>query len=460
VPALPTLASLASALSEGRASAASLADEALSRARDPAGEGHVAFIGLREAEARRDAVASDERRRAGRARGPLDGLPISIKDLFDVAGEVTTAGSRVLAGRPPAARHADAVQRLADAGAVIVGRTNMTEFAYSGLGLNPHYGTPAAPWLRGERRIAGGSSSGAAVSVSDAMCAAAIGTDTGGSVRIPAAFCGLVGFKPTARRVPLGGVVPLAKSLDSVGPIARSVECCALLDALLAGDEPRPLDERAPGAITLGVARDYFFDGIEAPVAAAFERAASELAAAGFRVVDIEIRALRRLPELGKNGGIAALEAWAWHRDLVRSRSGEYDPRVVARIRMGEAFSAEDAERLVRERAALIADVEPVLRGVDAVLTATVPMAPPRFDALATDDAAYFATNGRALRNTGAINVIDGCALSLPCHREGDAPVGLMLFAAAMGDRALLATARAVERELAAGRERTLAAGR
>ncbi|MBV9950101.1 MAG: hypothetical protein JOZ69_24890, partial [Myxococcales bacterium] len=366
----------------------------------------------------------------------------------DVAGEVTTAGSRVFADRPAATRHADAVQRLVDAGAILVGRTNMTEFAYSGLGINPHYGTPAAPYLRTERRIPGGSSSGAAVSVSDGMCAAAIGTDTGGSVRIPAAFCGLVGFKPTARRVPQTGTVPLAKSLDSVGPIARSVACCALLDAVLAGEEPRPLEDRSPGSVTLGVCRDYFLEGAEPAVASAFERAVSVLASAGFRLVDLDLPPLHRLPELGAKGGLWAIEALAFHRELIAAREAEYDPRVAIRIKAGAAFSQDDAARLAQERRRLIADIEPALREVHAVVTATVGIVPPRIDAVSADDTSYFTTNARVLRGTSPINFIDGCAVSLPCHLEGEPPVGFMVFSGAMRDREVLAAAAAVERAL------------
>ena len=223
---IPTLAELRTALDEGRATSLTLTEAALARIADPAGEGARVFTRVYAGQARAAAGAADLLRGAGLARSAIDGLPISIKDLFDVAGETTMAGSVVLADAPPATDTAVIVRRLLAAGAVIVGRTNMTEFAYSGIGINPHYGTPRNPWDRETGRIPGGSSSGAAVSVTDNMAAAAIGTDTGGSVRIPAALCGLTGFKPTARRVPLDGALPLATRLDSIGPIAASVRCC------------------------------------------------------------------------------------------------------------------------------------------------------------------------------------------------------------------------------------------
>jgi aspartyl-tRNA(Asn)/glutamyl-tRNA(Gln) amidotransferase subunit A len=442
------LAILASALSEGRCTAGSLASDALTAAEDPSGQGRTTFLRLRSAAARREALASDQARKVGHARGPLEGIPISVKDLFDVAGEVTTAGSRVLADRAPAVRHADAVERLVQAGAVVVGATNMTEFAYSGLGLNPHYGTPAAPWRRAEHRIPGGSSSGAAVSVTDGMCAAAIGSDTGGSVRIPAAFCGLAGFKPTARRVSTRGSIPLSTSLDSIGPLARSVACCALLDSVLAGETYVPLEGRPPAEIRLGVARDFFLDGADDTVAATFERAVSRLAAAGFQMVDLELPALHWIVRLNSMGGLPARESWVWHRELLASRGAEYDPRVAGRIRRGAGISDGDTLSLVRERETVIHGMSPVFDGVNAIVAATVAILPPRFDALATDDAAYTAANSMVLRNTSPVNFLDGCALSVPCHREGDPPVGLMLFSGPMHDRTVLLAGHAVERAL------------
>jgi aspartyl-tRNA(Asn)/glutamyl-tRNA(Gln) amidotransferase subunit A len=225
-------------LARGKIASRDLARRCFARIKDPRGEGARVFLRLFEEEALAAADSSDALRAAGRPARPLEGLPVSVKDLFDVAGSVTRAGSRVLAGHAPAERDAAAVARLRAAGAVLVGATNMSEFAMGSLGINPHYGTPLNPWDRAAARIPGGSSSGAAVSIADGMALAAVGSDTMGSVRMPAALCGVVGFKPTARRVPLEGVIPLAPSLDSIGVLSSTVAGCALVDAVLAGDAP------------------------------------------------------------------------------------------------------------------------------------------------------------------------------------------------------------------------------
>src|SRR5690606_13250834 len=311
-PMLATLNDTAASLREGRTSSIELTEAALARAADPAGEGARVFTRVYAEQARAAARAADTLRAAGLARSPIDGLPISIKDLFDVAGETTLAGSVARQGEPAADEHAVVVQRLLAAGAVIVGRTNMVEFAYSGLGINPHYGTPRNPWDRATGRIPGGSSSGAAVSVSDGMAAGAIGSDTGGSVRIPAALCGLTGFKPTARRIPMQGVLPLSRHLDSVGPIAPSVACCALLDAVMAGEPPEVPAPASLRGLRLAVPVTLALDGMDDTVAAAFERARDRLARAGALVQEIEVPAFARLAEINAKGGFTAAEAWAW----------------------------------------------------------------------------------------------------------------------------------------------------
>src|SRR5438132_12826515 len=232
----PTLPALAADLAAGRTTSRELVEAALARIADPEGEGRRVFVKVYDAAARAAADAQDRLRKAGYVASPLAGIPVSIKDLFDVAGEVTLAGSQALDDTPPAEADAPIVARLKAAGAVIIGRTNMTEFAFSGVGINPHYGTPGNPYDRS--LIPGGSSAGAPISVADGMAAVAIGTDTGGSVRIPAALCGLVGFKPTQYRVPREGATPLSTTLDSVGPVGLSVACCALTDAVMAGEPP------------------------------------------------------------------------------------------------------------------------------------------------------------------------------------------------------------------------------
>ena len=444
-----TLESFASDLATGRTTALALAETALARAQDAAGEGARVFTRLSAERARASARASDGLRAAGIVRSPLEGIPVSVKDLFDVAGQVTTAGSVVLRGAAHATRNAPVIDRLIAAGAVIVGRTNMSEFAFSGLGLNPHHGTPANPWDRAARRIPGGSSSGAAVSVTDGMAAVAIGSDTGGSVRIPAALCGLTGFKPTQRRVSIGGTVPLSTSLDSIGPLGASVRCCAIADAVLAGDPvPAPITRDVAGA-RLAVPQPVVLAGMAATVAAAFARALARLSAAGARITRLAVPEFAQFAALHARGSLAAAEAWAWHRALLAGHEAEYDPRVASRIRGGERMNAADYIDLLAARRRWIAQVEARITGFDALMLPTVPIVAPRIADLEASDEAYFAANGLILRNCTLINFLDGCALSLPCHAAGEARVGLMLAAIGGCDRDVLTLGMGVEAALA-----------
>lgn len=446
----PTIESMAADLAAGSATAVQLAETALARAEDPAGEGARAFTRIDRERALAMARASDALRGAGLVRSPLEGLPVSVKDLFDVAGQVTTSGSAVLKDAAPAERNAPVIDRLIAAGAVIVGRTNMTEFAFSGLGLNPHYGTPRNPWERGGGgRIPGGSSSGAAVSVTDGMAVVGIGSDTGGSVRIPSALCGLTGFKPTQRRVPIEGTLPLSTSLDSIGPLAASVRCCAIVDAVLAGEAPLPPPARELPGARLAIPETLVLADMDAVVAAAFERACATLQAAGARIQRIAVPEFAELGRLHARGTLASAEAWAWHRALLNARGDEYDPRVGLRMRDGETMGAADYVDLVNARRRWIAQVEARIAGFDALLMPTVPIVAPTIAELQGSDQAYFAANGLILRNPTLINFLDGCALSLPCHAAGEAPVGLMLAAAGGRDHDLLALGEAVEQALA-----------
>src|ERR1700740_1413580 len=249
----PTLAALANDLKAGRATARKLVEECIARIADPAGEGQRAFIHVDREAALEAADAMDRLRKAHAAPSRFAGIPVSIKDLFDIRGQVTRAGSRALEDSAPAERDAPAVARLRRAGFVVIGRTNMTEFAYSGIGINPHYGTPKSVWQRSVGHVPGGSSSGAAVSVADGMAYGALGSDTGGSCRIPAAYNGIVGFKPTQQRIPRDGGVPLSFSLDSFGPLARSAACCAGLDAVLADEPVKTLRKRSIKGVRLAV---------------------------------------------------------------------------------------------------------------------------------------------------------------------------------------------------------------
>jgi aspartyl-tRNA(Asn)/glutamyl-tRNA(Gln) amidotransferase subunit A len=435
---------LAQSLADRRTTSRALVEEALSRIADPAGEGARTFIKVHADQARAAADAIDTARRVGLPLGRYAGIPIALKDLFDIAGQPTPAGSKVLIDAAPAQTSAAVVQRMLNAGFIAMGRVNMTEFAFSGLGINPHYGTPTSPWDRGAARIPGGSSSGTAVAVADGMAAAGLGTDTGGSCRIPAAFCGVVGYKPTARRVPITGVLPLAPSLDSVGPLAPTVACCVAIDAILADEPVTPLVPTPLRGLRLAVPENIVLDGMDTTVAAAFEHTLSELSKAGATITRIRFPAFDTIGPVNAKGGFAASEAYAWHRALLAAKGSGYDPRIRVRIMRGEGMSAADYLELLPARARIIAEFDASTRDFDCVLMPTVPIVAPRIADL-DDEREYNRVNMLILRNTALGNFLDRCAISIPCHRPGDAPVGLMLMGETMGDARLFRIAAAIE---------------
>ena len=439
-----TVETLARELAAGITSSRELVELALSRIADAAGEGARAILKVSAESGRADAEHADRLRRSGIVRSPVDGLPVTVKDLFDVAGEVTLAGSKLLAGSAPARADAAAVARLRSAGAVIVGRSNMVEFAFGAVGLNPHYGTPKNPWDRNTGRVPGGSSSGAAVSVADGMCVMGLGSDTRGSIRQPAALCGIAGFKPTARRVPREGAFPLSYTLDSVGPLANTVACCAAYDAVLAAEPEARLAQLAARGLRLLVPRSSALEDLDPQVAKAFDAALAALSGAGAVVEERAVPAFDRQAEYFRNGGYAAAEAYAIHRRWA-DRFGEYDPRVARRAVLGKEIAGWELVELGLLRERYIQEVGAVAAPFDAFLMPTSPcVAPPIAETDASDEA-YFRWNARILRNTGLVNFLDGCAATLPCQAPGEAPVGLMVCGTAMSDRHLLAVACAVE---------------
>lgn len=444
-----SLAETLAALAAGTTTSRALTDEAIAAIDDAHREGKRAYIRRFNAQARATAAGWDAQRSAGVALPPLAGVPFSVKDLTDVAGSTTTAGSVALRDAPPAVRDAAYLSRLRAAGAVILGTTNMTEFAMGGLGLNPHYDTPRNPYDRATGRVPGGSSSGAAVSVTDGMAVAAIGTDTAGSVRMPAALCGITGFKPTARRVPIAGTIPLAESLDSIGPLAPTVACCALIDAVLAGepvaDVPAPVDV---DGLRFAVPQTLVLDGLDADVAAAFERALRRLAAAGARITEIPFALFGELPAFNAAGGYPVVEGYAWHRTLLAERGDQYDPIIAARFRNGATIAAADYIAMQKTRADLIARADAVTAPFDAILMPTVPIVAPPIADFAGDEQRWLTVNRLLIRNPGIVNLLDRCALSLPMHEEGSAPAGLTVMGEAMGDRRLLGIGLGVEAAL------------
>ncbi len=426
-------------------------ERAIDAARSPACA--RAFLATSFESARAVAAAADAAVASGRELGPLAGLAVSIKDLFDVAGEVTAAGSTVLAAAPAAAADAPAIARLRRAGAAFIARSNMSEFAFSGVGINPHHGTPGNPGAgAGPARVPGGSSSGAATSVSAGAAWVGLGSDTGGSIRIPAALQGIVGFKSTARLVPTEGALPLSTTLDTVSAMTRSVRDAVVVHEVLA-DRRVVHASRPVGALRLAVPKTVMLDGLDPTVRRAFERALGALSARGARIEEIDLALLGEAATINATGGFAAAESWAWHRHLLAGHEAEYDPRVARRIRRGESMSAADYIDLIAARRRWIAGMEAAMAGFDALLSPTVPIVAPELAPLIADDDAFFAVNGALLRNPSLVNLLDGCALSLPCHVEGELPAGLMVWHAALHDDAVLEASLAIETALRAARD-------
>ncbi len=432
----PDLTATRQDIAAGRTSAGDAMARAMEIARSPACE--HAFLKL---------IHGDP---AAGPAGPLAGLAVSVKDLFDIAGQTTAAGSAALADAPPAAQDCPAVARLKAAGGTVMGRTNMTEFAFSGVGVNPHFGTPANPCDSQVARIPGGSSSGTAVSVATGAAYIGLGSDTGGSIRVPAALCGIVGFKNTARLTPLTGTLPLSTTLDTACAMTRSVRDAILAHEVLAARTVARSDKPLSG-YRLAVAGTAMLDGMDAEVAQAFERALHDLRAAGAHIEDIALTEIRDLGSIQSRGGFAAAESYAWHRELLATRGARYDPRVRARIELGAAMKAHEYIALVHARQDWIRRVDEALQGYDAVLSPTVPIVAPPLAQVAPGqerDEEFFRINALLLRNPSVVNMLDGCAISIPCHEQGSLPAGLMIWQSAMRDDTVLNIALQAEAAL------------
>jgi aspartyl-tRNA(Asn)/glutamyl-tRNA(Gln) amidotransferase subunit A len=442
---LKPIAELAAALRDGRTTARKLVEQALANIDDPAGEGARAFIRVWRDEARAEADRLDACGAYRQSNSLLCGIPLSVKDLFDVAGEVTLAGSASRIGQKAADEDAIVVRRLRLAGAVLIGRANMTEFAFSGIGINRKFGTPLNPWDRDARRIPGGSSSGSAVSVADGMCAGAVASDTGGSIRAPAALCGLVGFKPSRNHVPLDGVFPRSYSLDTVGPIGRTVTCCAIMDAVLSAGAVA-----TPGTLQgrrIGVVGGSTTDGLAPEVARTFEAALLKLEQAGAILVDTPIPELAEIQAVSAAGGISPPEAFSIHRHLITERPDGIDPIYLARLLKGGTMLAADYVDALRARADITRRVALNTDDLSALAMPTCPVVAPRLDEVSTAGE-FEAMSKRVLQNCNLANFLDRAAITTPDHADGEPPTGLMLMACNEGDEALLSLAFAAEAAL------------
>ncbi|MHC1550051.1 amidase [Phyllobacterium sp. K27] len=392
--------------------------------------------------ARREAEASDNRLRKNEALGPLDGRIVSIKDLFDVAGETTLAGSVIRKTAAAASDDALIVQRLRAAGAVITGKTLMTEFAFTAVGLNPHY--PTAGNAVDSSRVAGGSSIGAGISVAEGTSEMSIGSDTGGSIRIPAALNGVTGFKPTAKRIPLQGAFPLSPSLDSVGPLARNVSDCAFTDSILAGEQPRPLDAISLSGLRIGVPRGVLFENMEPEIEKAFNVSLQACEKAGAVIVDCSINDLiEAMAQATLVGSIAGIEASRVHAGWLRNKTLDVDQRVQRPLLRRLETSESDYIDLMMKRQSLVREMDQRIKAYDFLALPTVPILAPTIKAV-SDEHFYRETEALLLRNTQVANQFDLTAISLPMP-DTAMPAGLMLMAQHGTDRRLLAMALSVE---------------
>ena len=445
--AFAPIAELATLIRRGELSPLELTDLYLERIEqyDPALNAYLAVTAER---ARAQARAAEAQIAAGTYLGPLHGIPLAFKDLVDVADLPTTGGSTLLRDNIATA-DATIARRLFAAGTVLLGKTHLVEFAFGGTGVNHHYGTPVNPWDTEIHRLPGGSSSGSGVAVAAGLAPAALGSDTGGSVRIPASFCGLTGLKPTFGLLPNTGVLPLDPTLDSIGPLCRTAQDCALLCQAMA--DPLPGDslvdhlEGEVAGLRLCFPREYFWDDVDAEVEAAVRASASVFADLGVYVDEISLEVLDDLAEWRSGPSTTAVEAYLCHQHNLEAHLDQFDPIVSARILDGRDILAADFLGQLRTRDELRRKARMALENVDFLITPTTPFAAPILDEIDRDDV-YFPINGLCLRNTIAVNLLDLCAVSLPCGFTRDGlPIGLQLIGHPRDEARLLRLARAFE---------------
>ena len=449
-----TIAATKQALESGETTSVELVSEAFSEIEREEGEGDSIFVRTFKNSAITQAAAADAMRKMGIPLGPLSGIPISVKDLFDVEGAMTTAGSAALAeSAEPAAHDAIVIERLRAAGGIFIGHTNMTEFAYSGLGINPHFGTPLNVWDREVGRVPGGSSSGAALSVVENMAVVAIGSDTGGSVRIPAAFNGIYGFKPTTGRHPMDGVFPLSSTLDTPGPLARSMNCCRIIDHIMAGEPVPEANIRSMDGLRFGILETVALDGLDMEVAGAFVRALEDIAKAGARLERIKVDVMKNYDQIAKLGSLAGPEAYHLHRHFVAFRGSRMDPRVLSRIEAAADISAADYIEMLALRKEMMEQSHLATRNYDAILMPTVAIVPPEIKPLQESDTLYAEANVKSLRNTVLVNLLGRPAATIPVGAKNGPPVGLMIVGEIGADAAVQDLAESIDICIRSSRE-------
>ena len=449
------LQTLAGALQRGELSPVELTQYYLERI-DRLNGAFNAYLHVEPERAVAAARAAEQALLAGDSVGPLHGIPIALKDLIDVAGMPTAGGSVVYRDMPT--RDATVTRRLRQAGAIVLGKAHQVELAFGGVGTNSHYGTPWNPWDTVTHRAPGGSSSGSAVCVAADLAPAAIGTDTGGSVRIPAALCGLVGLKPTFGRVSKAGLMPLDSQLDCAGPLARTVADAALLYQAIAGPDPEdatthalPLDDPLAtlyddvAGTRLRIPREYFWDDVDPEVEAAVRASVQTFADLGLDVDEIAIEELDDVAEVRARGRLIAVEAYLNFGAEIESDPSGFDPVVLSRVQDGESMRAYEYMSIKRDNARLRARFAQSTRHIDVLLAPTTPVVAPAVDDI-DDRERYAETNLLLLRNTSAANALGLCAISVPCGFTRDGlPIGLQLIAPACGELLLLRLARAYE---------------
>ena len=397
----------------------------------------------------------DQAIQSAKPLSPLSGLPITLKDLFDVRGEITLAGSTVLKNiAKAAAQDCDVIAPLRNSGLLFLGRTNMSEFAFSGMGLNPHYGNPQSIWERETGRLPGGSSSGSAVSVAEGIVAATMGSDTAGSCRIPAAFNGIVGVKPSYGRYSLNNVYPLSPTSDAPGPLAVDLDSCFILDQVITGaysgagalPEPQPLDSNN---LSLLVPESVVLEDLDDQVKAGFESALGWLEDSGVEIKYRPMPVIDRCVDMFFKRPIVGYEAWQHHQSLIQEYEDEYDPFVSQRLKNSRKVTEQEQQSRYQEKTELGIDFNRVMQQqqADGLIYPTVACVPPTIaEAMVPENTTKI--NLRCLRNTAAVNYFNGCSMSLPCNLPGDAPVGLMVSLSHNQDDYLYQVAATVEKIL------------